>query len=65
MGYDDEPGGNAERVGQAIYKDALEDRRGFRPDQIGISRDDTVWGEIFESIGLAALEAMSGAGMTD
>lgn len=57
MGYrEDQPTAEA-RVGQAIYMNALEDRRGFRPDQLGISTADSVWTEIFEAIGHAARDA--------
>ena len=45
----------AGQLGQRIYLEALDDRRGFRPDQIGIPYDDDVWAEIFEAIGKAAL----------
>lgn len=41
-------------AGQAIYINALSDRRGFRPDQIGIDTDDPIWSEIFTAIGEAA-----------
>lgn len=59
MGYRGEPESEAQRIGQKIYHGALEDRRGFRPDQIGIPEGDEVWGEIFETIALEALEAIS------
>lgn len=50
---DDQPTPEA-KAGQAIYMNALEDRRGFRPDQLGIPDNDPVWTEIFEAIGSAA-----------
>lgn len=57
MSYHDfTPTTHAGRIGQAIYLKALDDRRGFRYDQIGIY-DDKVWEEIFEAIGHAALAA--------
>lgn len=59
MKYRDRATSEAERIGQAIYHEALGDRRGFRPDQIGIPEDDDVWGEIFESLAHEAIEAMS------
>lgn len=46
------------RIGQAIYLKALDDRRGFRYDQLGID-DDEIWEEIFEAIGTEALAAVS------
>lgn len=46
------------RIGKAIYLDALDDRRGFRYDQLGID-DDEVWTEIFEAIGTRAITAVS------
>ncbi len=60
MGYDDTPDNEAQRLGQSIYQEALSDRRGFRPDQIGIPYDDDVWGEIFEHIGEAVASALNG-----
>jgi len=53
-----EPKTRDERIGAAIYKHALEDRRGFRPDQIGIPMDDTVWSEIFTSLAVVARDAI-------
>lgn len=54
MSYHDLPEGNADReLGRKIYMDALEDRRGFRYDQLGIE-DVDIWAEIFEAIGAAA-----------
>ena len=40
-------------LGRKIYNEALYDRRGFRPDQMGIEDEDT-WDEIYEAIGQAA-----------
>ena len=40
-------------LGRKIYNEALYDRRGFRPDQMGIEDKDT-WDEIYEAIGQAA-----------
>lgn len=54
MGFYDDQATPAAKAGQAIYINALSDRKGFRPDQLGIYSDDTVWGEIFEAIGNAA-----------
>ena len=47
-------------LGRKIYNEALYDRRGFRPDQMGIEDEDT-WDEIYESIGQAA-QAQQGEG---
>ena len=52
--FDDVPDDDAAKLGQHIYRTALADRRGFRPDQIGIPEEDDVWLEIFHSIGQAA-----------
>lgn len=57
MGYYDDQRTPEARAGQAIYINALSDRRGFRHDQVGIPTDDDVWGEIFEAIGRAAFDA--------
>ncbi len=55
MSYHDfEPGSFAGKLGQRIYLKALDDRRGFRYDQIGID-DDEIWTEIFEHIGREAI----------
>jgi hypothetical protein len=54
MGYRDDQKTPEARAGQAIYINALSDRRGFRSDQTGIPEDDDVWNEIFEAIGKAA-----------
>lgn len=48
------------KIGKAIYLGALDARRGFRYDQLGID-DDEIWEEIFESIGSEALKAVGGA----
>lgn len=44
------------RIGKAIYLGALDDRRGFRYDQLGID-DDAIWEEIFEQMGKEAIRA--------
>jgi hypothetical protein len=46
------------RIGKAIYLGALDDRRGFRYDQLGI-HDDEIWCEIFQSIGEEAIKALA------
>lgn len=57
MSYHELPEGNPDReLGRKIYMDALEDRRGFRYDQLGIE-DVDIWAEIFEAIGKVAREA--------
>lgn len=58
MTYRGKPETEAQRIGQRIYLDALDYRRGFRPDQIGIDTEDDVWGEIFQNIGSVAINAM-------
>ena len=45
------------KIGKEIYLGALDDRRGFRYDQLGID-DDAIWTEIFEAIGTAAIGAV-------
>lgn len=45
------------KIGKAIYLSALDDRRGFRYDQLGID-DDAIWKEIFEAMGDAAIRAV-------
>lgn len=52
-------------LGRAIYHAALADRRGFRPDQIGIPEDDPVWCEIFSAMGIAAIDRINGWGASD
>ena len=47
-----------EKIGAAIYKHALADRKGFRPDQIGIPENDPVWSEIFTSLSIVAIDAI-------
>jgi len=42
-------------LGRAIYLNALDDRLGFRYDQIGIE-DEDIWIEIFEHMGKEALK---------
>lgn len=59
MSYYDLPPGNADcELGRKIYMEALEDRRGFRYDQLGIE-DIDIWQEIFEAIGKVARSAVS------
>jgi hypothetical protein len=54
MSYHDLPKGNADReLGRKIYMKALEDRRGFRYDQLGIE-DVQIWAKIFEEMGRVA-----------
>ena len=58
MSYHDlEPATREGKIGKAIYLDALDDRRGFRYDQLGIE-DDEIWREIFQNMGEAALAAI-------
>lgn len=45
------------KIGKAIYLKALDHRRGFRYDQLGIEEKE-IWNEIFEEMGLAALSAI-------
>lgn len=57
MSYHDLPTGNVDcELGRKIYMEALEDRRGFRYDQLGIE-DPEIWREIFEAVGQAARTA--------
>jgi hypothetical protein len=59
MSYHDfTPSSREGQVGQKIYLSALDDRRGFRYDQLGID-DDALWTEIFEAIGRAAIKAVA------
>jgi hypothetical protein len=59
MSYHDLPKGNADReIGREIYMKVLDDRRGFRYDQLGIE-DVDIWAEIFEAMGKAARAAVS------
>jgi len=59
MSYYDLPPGNANcELGREIYMRALEDRRGFRYDQLDIE-DPEIWREIFEEIGKAARSVVS------
>jgi hypothetical protein len=48
-------------IGARIYDAALSDRRGFRPDQIGIPGTDPVWTEIFIDLGKYAIDAVAPA----
>lgn len=58
MSYHELETGNANcELGRKIYMRALEDRRGFRYDQIGI-HDPEIWREIFEAIGKTAKAAL-------
>lgn len=41
------------QLGKKIYEEALEGRRGFRDDQLGIE-ETALWTEIFRDIGKAA-----------
>jgi hypothetical protein len=62
MSYHDfTPKSREGKIGKAIYLKALDDRRGFRYDQLGID-DDEIWTEIFEAIGSAAIKAVRGHG---
>lgn len=55
MSYHDfEPKTREGRIGKQIYLQALDDRVGFRYDQIGIN-DDELWEEIFEHMGIVAI----------
>lgn len=59
MSYHNLPKGNRDReIGREIYMKVLDDRRGFRYDQLGIE-DITIWAEIFEAMGKAARAAVS------
>lgn len=59
MSYHDLPKGNADHeIGREIYMKVLDDRRGFRYDQLGIE-DVEIWAEIFEAMGKAARAAVS------
>lgn len=62
MSYHDfEPKSRAGKIGKAIYLNVLDDRRGFRHDQLGID-DDEIWKEIFEAMGNEALKAVNFGG---
>ncbi len=59
MSYHDLPKGNADReLGRKIYMDVLDDRRGFRYDQLGIE-DVDIWAEIFEEMGKTARKELN------
>jgi hypothetical protein len=59
MSYYDLPKGNADcELGRKIYMKALDDRRGFRYDQLGIE-DPDIWSEIFEAMGKVARAAIA------
>jgi hypothetical protein len=59
MSYHELPKGSADReLGRKIYMRALDDRRGFRYDQLGIE-DVDIWAEIFEEMGRVAREAIA------
>lgn len=49
-----DPESELARLGGEIYREALDGRRGFRPDQIGIDESDDIWTEIFEDMGQVA-----------
>lgn len=51
------PGSDLE-IGREIYMKALDDRRGFRYDQLGIE-DADIWAEIFQEMGRVARAAVS------
>lgn len=55
--YRENIGSDEQRRGRRIYHSALDDRLGFRADQIGIPEDDNVWLEIFGALGDAAASA--------
>jgi hypothetical protein len=58
MSYHELPTGTPDcELGRKIYMEALEDRRGFRYDQLGIE-DTEIWREIFEAIGQSARSAV-------
>lgn len=58
MSYHDfTPKTQAGKIGKTIYLAALDDRRGFRYDQLGID-DDEIWDEIFEQMGREAIRAV-------
>jgi hypothetical protein len=58
MSYHDfTPKTRAGKIGQRIYMAALDGRRGFRYDQLGI-HDDEIWTDIFEEMGDAAIKAV-------
>jgi len=59
MSYHELPLGNADReLGRKIYLQVLDDRRGFRYDQLGIE-DLDIWAEIFEEMGKVARDALA------
>lgn len=58
-GYNSRPKTRAGKIGKQIYENALCDRRGFRPDQIGIPDEDEIWQEIFQAMGEFALHAVN------
>ena len=45
-------------LGKEIYTNSLENRRGFRDDQLGIEQT-SLWTEIFKEIGKAARKAIA------
>lgn len=58
MSYHDfTPESREGKIGKAIYLESLDDRRGFRYDQLGID-DDDIWTEIFEHMGREAIKAV-------
>ena len=46
------------QIGKRIYMEALNGRRGFRDDQLGIE-DPEIWNEIFADMGQAAIAAVA------
>lgn len=59
MSYYDLPKGSPDmELGRRIYMEALEGRRGFRYDQLGIE-DAEIWAEVFEAIGSVARAALA------
>ena len=62
MAYYDEQATAEARIGQAVYQGALDDRRGFRPDHVGLDTDEDLWDEIFFEMGAAALKAIAAEG---
>jgi len=57
------PYGDDKALGKLIYQRALEGRKGFRQDQLGI--DDDTWDEIMEALGYEAIEAVNDIGSDD
>lgn len=51
-----EPETRAAKIGQKIYADALYDRKGFHEALDDI--DDEIWLDIFEDMGMTAIQAL-------